>query len=179
MLDTSLSIRYARALFRIAKSLGNAKIVSGELGAIALLIDSAKDLKRVLYHPGITPQEKKQVLAGLLSKTVAPLTLKFMNIIIDKNRIFQITTMAKCLEALLAEDENRMTVRIESFMPLSGETQKKIKERLVSLLDKDISVTAEVQPSLLGGIRLTFGDKVIDGSVLLGLKNMTRMVTTV
>lgn len=179
MLDTSLAIRYARALYRIAKSQGNAKNVGGELSAISLLIDSGKDLKRVLYHPGISPEEKKRVISVLFSKVVAPLTLKFMNIIIDKNRIFHIASMAKCFEGLLAEDENRMTVRVESYRPLSGEMQKKIKELLFTLLSKDIAITAEVQPSLMGGIRLWLGDRVIDGSVELRLENLTRIITAV
>jgi F-type H+-transporting ATPase subunit delta len=87
--------------------------------------------------------------------------------------------MARNFSALLAGDENRITARLETFKPLSEDLQKRIVERLAVMLKKEISMTTEIVPSLMGGIRLTLGDKVIDGSIAHQLKNLTQIVTAV
>jgi len=179
MLDTILAQRYARAIFRITKAAGNAARVSEELLAFCRAVDTEKMLKRVLYHPEITATEKKAVVSGLLTGLADASTIRFISYIIGKKRIFHLPGMARELAALIAEDENRISVRIETFKPLSEDLQKRIVERLATMLDKKITVESKIEPSLLGGVRLTLGNRVIDGSVQHQLKNLTRIVTAV
>jgi F-type H+-transporting ATPase subunit delta len=177
MLNTSLALRYARAFYKIATSLGKAGKASEELRQISHLIDTSADIKRVLYHPAITADEKKRVLAELLSKHCESATLRFLGYLIDKKRIFHLTAIAKCVSDILDEDENRLKVKVESFTHLPGETLKKIRERLVKSLNKDIVLTSDVLPSLMGGVRLTLGDRVIDGSIAYQLKRLSETIT--
>lgn len=179
MLDTTLAIRYARALHKITLAKGNVKKVSLELAEFHNLIESSRDLKRVLFHPGITADEKKTIVSELLHHKADETTIRFINYIIGKKRIFQLGAISKCFTLLLADDENRINVKVECFKPLSDDLQKKIKDHLTSMLKKDIDIVTEVQPSLLGGIRLTLGDKVIDGSISNQLKKLTQIVTAV
>lgn len=179
MLDTTLAVRYARAMFRITKAAGNAAAVSDELLAFCRAVDTEKMLKRVLYHPGITAAEKKAVVSELLSGNADASTIRFITYIIGKKRIFHLPGMARELAVLIADDENRITVRIETFRPLSDDLQKRIVERLAVMLDKKIAVESKLEPSLMGGVRLTLGNRVIDGSVSHQLKNLTRIVTAV
>jgi F-type H+-transporting ATPase subunit delta len=177
MLNTSLALRYARAFYKIAASIGKAGKASVELREISHLIDTNADLKRVLYHPAITHDEKKQVLNELLSKHCESATIRFLGYLIDKKRIFHLTAIAKCVSEILDEDENRLNVKVESFTHMPGETLKKIKERLVKSLNKDIVLTSEVVPSLMGGVRITLGDRVIDGSIAYQLKRLSETIT--
>jgi F-type H+-transporting ATPase subunit delta len=180
MLDTTLAIRYARAMFRITKAAGNAALASEELLAFCRAVDAEKTLKRVLYHPEITAAEKKQVVTELLTGAAAdPTTVRFIVYIIGKKRIFHLPSMAREFAALIAEDENRITVRIDSFKPLSDDLQARISGHLATMLEKKIAVVSRIDPSLMGGIRLTLGNRVIDGSVAHQLKNLTRIVTAV
>ena len=179
MLDTTLAIRYARALHRMTLAAGNTRIVAAQLTEFCGLMESVKLLKKVLYHPGITAAEKVAVVKELLTGAAEATTLRFITYIISKKRIFHLESMVKNFSALLAEDENRITVRLETFKPLSDELQKRIVERLTAMLRKDITIKSEIEPSLMGGIRLTLGDKVIDGSIAHQLKNLTQIVTAV
>jgi F-type H+-transporting ATPase subunit delta len=177
MLNTSLALRYARALYKIANTLGVSKKVAADLTDVARLIDSSRDLKRVLYHPGITAAEKKQVLDALLLPSCESVSVKFLGYLIDKKRIFHLTAVAGCFSAMLDEDENRVNVTVESFSPLPGEIIKKVRDRLTKSLEKDISITARVNASLLGGMRLILGDRVIDGSIAYQLKRLSETIT--
>jgi F-type H+-transporting ATPase subunit delta len=164
-------------LYKISTTLGNARKVRDNLREISSCIDANKDLKRVLYHPGITPEEKKQVLSGLFASSCESATLKFFGYLIDKKRIFHATAISLCFSAMLDDDENRVSVKVESISVLSGEAIKKIKDRLVKTLAKDIVITAEVNPSLMGGMRLILGDMVIDGSIAYQLKRLSEKIT--
>jgi F-type H+-transporting ATPase subunit delta len=177
MLNTSLALRYARAVYNIAALLGKAAKIGEDLKSISHVVDTSADLKRVLYHPGITPDEKKRVAADLFSASCESVTVKFLGYLIDKKRIHQLTSISRCFSDILDENENKVKVRVESFGPLPGETLKKIKERLAQKLVKEIVLTSEVNTSLLGGIRLILGDRVIDGSIAYQLKRLSDTVT--
>ena len=177
MLNTSLALRYARALYKISTTLGNTRKVCDNLREISHCIDTSRDLKRVLYHPEITPEEKKQVMSDLFASTCESVTMKFIGYIIDKKRIFHCTAISQCFSGLLDEDENRLNVKVESFTLLPGETLKKIKEQLVKSLTKDIVLTSDVLPALMGGVRITLGDRVIDGSIAYQLKRLSETIT--
>jgi|WetSurMetagenome_2_1015567.scaffolds.fasta_scaffold00055_27 F-type H+-transporting ATPase subunit delta len=179
MLNASLSLRYARAIYRIAASLGKADKVAADLRDVSEAVEASTDLKRVLYHPGITPDEKKKVLADLFAGSMEKAALAFIGYLIDKKRIHQLASIAESVSKILDEHENKVKVTVESFGPLSGETVKKIKERLAQKLGKDIVLTAEVNPSLLGGAKLVLGDRVIDGSIAYKLKRLSETVTAI
>jgi F-type H+-transporting ATPase subunit delta len=177
MLNTSLALRYARAIYKISVSLGKARKVADDLNAIAHCIDTSSDLKRVLYHPAITPAEKMKVLNELFAKQCESVSLKFMEFLIDKKRIFYCSVISQCVSALLDEHENRVIVKVESFQQVPGEALKKIKERLAKNLGKDIELTTNVVPSLMGGMRIILGDMVIDGSIAYRLKRLSETMT--
>jgi F-type H+-transporting ATPase subunit delta len=176
MLNTSLAPRYGRAIFKIAQTLGTAPKVSGDLAEISRTIDGSADLKRVLYHPGITPDEKKRVIAALFASSCENATIKFIDFLIDKKRIFFCTSISRCVSELLDEYENKVKVTVESFGPLPGETLKKIRQSLATKLGKEIIIDSEVNPSLLGGMRLILGDRVIDGSIAFQLKKLSETI---
>jgi F-type H+-transporting ATPase subunit delta len=177
MFNTSLALRYARAIYAISQVSGTQKKVCEDLKDISQCIDASSDLKRVLYHPGITADEKKHVLAELFSKRSEAVTLRFVGFLIDKKRIFYCGAIAQCFSALLDTEENRVMVKVESMNPLSGEALKRIKERLIKGLGKDVVITPVVVPSLMGGLRLILGDRVIDGSIEYQLKRLSETVT--
>ncbi len=177
MFNTSLALRYARAFYKIAASVGKAEKVEENLGDISRTIGASSDLKRVLYHPGITPDEKKRVLNEVFSGDCESVSLKFLGYLIDKKRIFQCGAISQCFSEMLDEDQNRVNVRVESFSPLNGETLKKIKERLTKNLGKEIAIATEVIPSLMGGMRIILGDKVIDGSIAHQVRRLSETVT--
>jgi F-type H+-transporting ATPase subunit delta len=179
MLNTSLAIRYSRALYRISQAAGQARLICDELLAFCGVVDSSRDLKRVLYHPGITSAEKKAVVTELLTGNADPLTVRFISYIIGKKRIFHLTLIARKFASQLADDENRLNVKVESFSPLSDILQKRICDTLSSMMKKEITLVTEVKPSLMGGMRLTLGDRVIDGSISEQLKKLTRIVTAI
>jgi F-type H+-transporting ATPase subunit delta len=177
MLNTSLALRYARALHKISTTLGNTRKVCDNLTGISLCIDTNRDLKRVLYHPEITPEEKKQVMFALFASSCESITMKFIGYIIDKKRIFHCTAIAQCFSGMLDQDENKLNVKAESITPLSGEVLKKIKALLTKSLEKNIVITGGVNPSLMGGMRIIFGDRVIDGSIAYQLKRLSETIT--
>ena len=178
MLNTSIALRYARALHKIAKATGNTKKVVEDISGISNTIDTNSDLKRVLYHPAITADEKKLVLRDVFAKVCDPVSLHFVSYLIEKKRIFVIAAISQCLIDLLAEEENRINVKVQSFQELQDDSLKKIKDLLTKRLSKEIILSTEVTPSLLGGMRVILGDRVIDGSISYQLHKLSDSITS-
>jgi F-type H+-transporting ATPase subunit delta len=178
MLNTSIALRYARALHKIGKTTGTIKKVVEDVSGISKTIDTTPYLKRVLYHPAITADEKKSVLREVFAKLCDPVSLDFVSYLIEKKRIFVISAIAQCLIDLLTADENKINVKVESFQELPGESIKKIKDLLSKRLSKEIVLSTEVVPSLLGGMRVILGDRVIDGSISHQLHKLSDSITS-
>jgi len=176
MLDTSLAVRYAKALHTIAEEKNIVAAVLGDLEGVIQTIDTNKKLMPIFMHPAIPVTEKKQLAQELWGASMCPATMTFLQILFDESRIDYLSSIFTAFSLLSSTAQNIVHAHIDTAFPLSAELQTNIRDRLSAILKQDVELTAGIDHAVIGGIKLTMGDKIIDGSVAHKLKELEEHV---
>ena len=172
MLDTSLAVRYASALYNAAKKHDSIALVMEELKNFMQVLLEDNRLQRFFLHPAIAPAEKKQLLGDMVGNRLSKLSLTFIFILLDAKRMHYVDLIYDKITGLYNHDCNKVKACVASVLPIDRGLQNKIKERVARYLEKEVEVEFVADPGLLGGVKLTIEDKVIDASVLHNLKKL-------
>jgi F-type H+-transporting ATPase subunit delta len=176
MLDTTLAARYANALYGAAKKQNNIAVVLEEIDSFINVMKQDEQLNQFFMHPAISPAEKKQLLSELLGNRMSKLCLTFLSILLDAKRMNYLGLVHETMVELFNHEQNKVKACIASVLPLDLKMQEKIQERVARYLHKEVELEFTADPDLLGGIKLTIEDKVIDGTVLHNLKKMENKI---
>lgn len=165
MADLSLARRYAQALFDTARKDGTIERVETDLETIDVLLRTQPDLLRILRAPVIARPQKKELVRRLLESQVSQLTLRFLNLLIDKRREAVLPEVNRQFRALSYVAENILPVTATVARRLAPEERAHLTEALGRRTGKTVELSEEVDPELIGGVVLRLGDTIIDGSV--------------
>ena len=155
---------YANAVFDMAKRDASLDAWSETLA----LLDSITQDERVellLDNPGIPAAAKAQQLADLCGDDIQASGQLFLQSLADNDRLRLLGEVREQFESLRAEEQRSLDVEVISAFPLTDEQSNALKSALNRRFNKDITIIASVDETLLGGARIRAGDVVIDGSV--------------
>lgn len=165
--------RYATALFELALEAKKLKEVEADLGSFAALLDSSNDLARLVRSPVFSADDQQRALAAILKKAgMKPLTANFLSLVAKNRRLFAVADMAKAFFALLARHRGEVTAEVVSAKKLTDAQTKSLKTALKAAIGQDIQVSTDVEPSLLGGLVVKVGSRMIDTSLRTKLDNL-------
>jgi len=176
MLDTSLAVRYANALYSAALEKKCVPAVLDEMESFLTVLSEDAQLKKFFFHPAIAPSEKKGLLDDLVGNRLTPLGRSFLSTLLDAKRINYLALIHETFVKLNNTTHNKVRACISSVLPIDPAVRKKVKERIEHYLQKEVDLDFEIDPGLLGGIKLVVEDKVVDGSVLHNLKKMEQKI---
>ncbi|GAA5177628.1 F0F1 ATP synthase subunit delta [Modicisalibacter zincidurans] len=166
MAETSTVARpYAKAAFEFAHAQGQLKAWSEMLTLAARVVADDDMQSRVLGNPRLSGDDKADVIVGVGGEAFGEEATNFLRILGQKNRLAALPAIAEQFELLKAQQEKRMDVTIVSAYPLDATQQETLASALAKRLNREISITTQVDSALLGGVILRAGDTVIDGSV--------------
>ena len=166
MIGIVLARRYAKAVIDLAQEAGILKEVGHDLDRIAGLFAESHELANVFADPTIAPNAKEKVLAQVLEKGgVQEITMKFIHVVLAKERILGLGEIAHAYREFLDQLENRVRARVVSAAPLSKKEESKISDALSRISGKEVALEVEVDESLLGGVVAYMGSQVYDGSI--------------
>lgn len=164
--------RYAAALYDIAsekKVLPKYKSmvdkVEDELKAIGAVIKENTDLQKLLYHPQITPVAKKELLDRLFKGKISDITNNFLALLVDRRRETYFDSIVEEFISLANAGRNIVASSVTSAVELGDQEKGELNRILAKLTGQKVTTTYAVDPSLMGGIVVRIGDKIIDGSV--------------
>ncbi|MBQ3060654.1 MAG: F0F1 ATP synthase subunit delta [Desulfovibrio sp.] len=168
MTDTVVARRYANAIFALSRKEGDTTLVShGEcLAALGEMIAAAPGLDQTLRSPVIGVEEKKAVLGKLLDKLKADQVMRnFCFLLADKERLAFLREIADRYGKLLDDAQGVVRGTLTTAVKLSAAKQEKLKDALHKKSGADIRLTFKVDKSILGGMVLNMGDRVLDASL--------------
>ena len=172
--------RYASALFDLAKEAGSLDKVAGELRIFQGMLDGSPELTRLVRSPVFSADEQTRALGAVLAKSgVTGLTGNFLGLIAKNRRLFIVSDVIKGYRSLLARHKGEVEAEITSAAPLSESQLTALRASLKASLGKDVAVSARVEPSLLGGLVVKVGSRMVDSSIrtkLNSLKNAMKEV---
>lgn len=156
---------YAKAAFEHAVAKDTLDDWSGMLSLVAQIVADDDMRSRILGNPRLSSAQKADVVVDVCGDAVNDDLRNFIRLVGDKGRLPALGAIAEQFEAFKAQQEKRMDVDIHSAFPLTKAQEKSLASALAKRLNREISITTQVDKTLLGGVILRAGDTVIDGSV--------------
>ena len=165
MLRGAVGARYAEALYEIAEREKAVDTIEQELQAVDAIIRENRDLQKILYHPRVTPEDKKSLLGDLLSGKISAVTLEFLKLLVERQREQFLSDIVSYYTNLANKARNVAEAGVSSAVDLTAGEKQLLADLLNKLTGKKVETSYKVDPSLIGGIVVRIGDRVIDGSI--------------
>jgi F-type H+-transporting ATPase subunit delta len=165
--------RYASALFDLAEEANQVRQVEKDLITLQGLLDQSADLKRMVKSPVFSSDEQGRAIAAVAQKAgLAPLVLNFVKVLARNRRLFALSEVIRTFLALAARQRGEINAEIASAHPLTDEQLAALKETLRASAGKDVQLITKVDPSLLGGLVVKMGSRMIDSSLRTKLTSL-------
>ncbi|WP_447927505.1 F0F1 ATP synthase subunit delta [Vreelandella sp. EE27] len=166
---------YAKAAFEYARDHEAFDSWSQALNFLSVAV-ADDDLRRVLGSPKVVNETKIELLSSILPEQPEGIT-RFLTTLATQGRLLALPFIADQFERLRAEFEQRVEVMVTSAYKLTAPQKTKLANALKKRLNREISISTQVDKSLIGGVILRAGDTVIDGSVRGRLNRLTDALT--
>ena len=176
MVPQGIAKRYATALFNAALNKNIAGDIHEEAEGLRTLLEDNPSFKRFLLSPQILTEDKKQVLKSSFEGRSSPLFVEFLMLLIDKKRFPFIDEIIEAYNYLYEHHEGVMEVQSITAVPIDSRMEDKLRKRLADATGKQIRLTPQVDPAIIGGIILVMEDKIIDGSVRFQMEKLKRQL---
>lgn len=166
---------YAKAIFELASDEGNLQHWQDNL-SLAAMIAVDPDMQATLRQPAILASELAVLFLSVIEAAGLETDTDLKNLIAllaENGRLAALPAIATAFASLKQEAEGRIEVQIRTAQELSAEQQEKISTSLTKRLGKEISITTEIDSSLIAGAIVTAGDLVIDGSASGRMEKLT------
>lgn len=166
---------YGDALFEAAMEKGVLSDWYEEVQALRGIFAEHADLVQFLNHPQITKEEKIEAMENIFRGRISEGLLGFLVIVIEKGRQNDILPICDYFNDRVKEYKKIGTVSVTSAAVLSDEQKERVAKRLLETTPYvDLEITYHVDESLLGGLVIRIGDRVVDSSIRSQLENMKR-----
>ena len=170
---TEVGERYAMALFDLADETRALDAVRADLLSLKSAWVESADLRRLATSPVIGADDQFKGLTAIADKAkFNATTKKFLGLLARNGRARDLTAVIAGFEALYAKKTGVVAAEVTSALPLTAAQMKSIQSALRASLGKDPEMSARVDPSILGGLKVKVGSKLFDGSLKTKLDQM-------
>ena len=169
MSDKAVARRYAQALFELAREKSVLDEVKTELAQVVTLIKENGELKAIIQHKLLPPEQKQELFRKVFSGKISDLLLNFLLLTTQKRREGALEAIYEQFVQYANEAQNLLEAEVEAAVELSSEELENIRQALEMKTGKQIEIHQRIQPNLKGGVRVRMGDTVFDGSVTMRL----------
>lgn len=170
---TEVSRRYARAFLALTKQKGEHTRALVELRGLRDLIEKDAAVNSYFSNPLISPDQKKNVIAGALGdKGLLEETANLMKLLAERNRLGELHSIVDALQERLDDEEGMTRGVVRSARPLAPEALRDLEQKISTTLKKKIVLTFKEDPKLLGGVVAEVGGWTFDDSLETHLKKM-------
>lgn len=178
MRDRKVAARYAEALLRTAKPAGSLAGCAESYAGVLEVMAANRDLVIFLDSPQVREQEKKEVLQKVFGPRLEPLLLDFFNLLLDRNRIELLRDIGEVFAELVEADQGLVRARVVTAIALPADLETKLRDKLAQVTGKNVVLEKKVDPAVLGGVCVTLGDRIIDGTVRTNLDSLRKKLAT-
>lgn len=170
---SAIAERYALALFELAQEENAVDRVGTDLATVKAALAQSPDLIRFVRAPVFSREEHKKGMTALLSAmNVASLTERFVLLMAAKGRLFLLPDAIGAFEALVADSHGEIRAVVTAARPLEAAEIADLKAALKLKLGREPQLETKVDPSLLGGLIVKVGSRMIDTSLRAKLNGL-------
>ena len=177
MIEGSISRRYTKALFQLARESGQEDTIGRELEEFYQAFN-ATDLKKVLTNPAFGIDSRKNILVQVTKALeLSLLTSHFLSLLLERDRLTYLSPIVSWYRRLLDEAKGRVEAKVVGASGLETVMLERLREVLHGISGKEVVLHQETDPTLIGGLVVELAGKVYDGSVRTQLEKMKDRIT--
>ncbi len=170
---SGVSGRYATALFELARDEKSVDAVKADLDKFEALLSESADLKRLVRSPVFSADAQLKALTAVLDKAgVTGIAANFLKVLTRNRRLFAIGDVIRAFRALVARFKGEATADITVAERLSDRNLDALKTALKSVTGKDVALNVKVDPSIIGGLVVKLGSRMVDSSLRTKLNSI-------
>jgi len=170
---SGLADRYAAALFDLADERKDLDTVAADLRRLRDMISESADLRRLVRSPVLSRVEQARAIGAIAeSAGLSQLTRNFLGLIAQHRRLFALPAMIDAYLAQLAARRGEVTAQVVAAQPLTPAQEAAVNEQLRKAVGSKVAVEVRVDPSLLGGMIVKVGSRMVDASVRSKLQRL-------
>lgn len=157
--------RYARALFEISTEQNEVLDVQEQLKDVLDSIQANLELEQFLNFPNIENKAKSEIIKQVFPD-LKQSVFNTLRLLLDRQRQTILPELYEAYVRIAEEALGQATALVSSSLPLSEADMNQVAQTLGKLTGKKISVQTQLDPALLGGLRVRIGDRLYDGSLV-------------
>ena len=170
---SGVSGRYATALFELARDQKSVDSVKADLDKFSALLNESPDLLRLVRSPVFTADAQAKALEAVLAKAgIGGIAANFLKVLTKNRRLFAVADVIRAFRALVALFKGEATAEVTVAEPLSDANLDALKAALKSVSGKDVDLNVKVDPSIIGGLVVKLGSRMVDSSLRTKLNSI-------
>jgi len=170
---SGISGRYAVALFELALEEKALKTVESDLANLKTLLQESADLRELVTSPLFSRDDQSKGVTGVAEAAdLSALTVKFLGVLAANRRLDTLSAAIDSFEKLLAHHKGEVNAEVVSAHSLTKTQLAALKKQLKAAVGRDVAIDASVDETLLGGLRVKVGSRMVDSSLKTKLDNL-------
>lgn len=166
---------YARSLFEVSKDNDKLDVIHDQLAQFADAIDENRELQVYFFSPYFSSQEKTEGIQKVIENGDEHF-VRFLELLAERHRLPAVFRIRREFDRLWAEENKQLPVTITSAVELDEDTVKDLGRKIEEQTGQQIDLTANVDPDLIGGLRMQVGNMVYDATIRGRLEKLRREV---
>jgi len=172
-ISTGIAKRYATAIFDLAKDDKKLPALEGDLNALGGLLTDSSDFRALINSPIYTREEQAKAVAAIAKKVkFSKMMTNALGLMAAHRRLFTLPQLVAVLRDLIAEDKGEVTAEVTAATAMTKAQQDALAKTLKTSVGKDVKINMAVDESLIGGLVVKVGSKMIDTSIRSKLGNL-------
>ena len=165
---------YGQSLYQLAKEEGLEDEILQQVKVLAECFDQEPDYLKLLASHDLPKQERLSILDRDFGDKVHGYVLNFMKLLTEKGYISHFSACCKAYVQEYNADKGILAVRVISALALTDAQKDKLASKLTAMTGKTVELTCKVDPAVLGGVRLQFDGRQVDGTVQNSLQEIEK-----
>jgi len=170
---SGVSGRYATALFDLARDQNVVDAVKADLDNFEVLLNESADLKRLVRSPVFAAETQLKALSAVLDRAgISGISANFLNVLTANRRLFAVADVVRAFNALVAKFKGEASADVTVAEALSDKNLDALKTALKSVTGKDVALNVKIDPSIIGGLIVKLGSRMVDSSLRTKLNSI-------
>lgn len=171
----TLARPYAKAAFEYARVNKTLDVWSSSLAVVASVVQQAA-VEELLNSPTVTSEQKSTMLFDLCGEELNEKVKNFVAVMAENKRLTLLKEVQELFEDFKSQQEKFADITVSTAFALDDVVEKALAEKLSKVLESEVSLSTDIDESLIGGVVISAGDMVIDGSVRGRLAKLTETI---
>jgi len=172
-ISSGIAERYATAIFEISQEEKSLEKLESDIADLSAALEASEELRDFIASPILSRADLGKGIGAIADKLdLAPVLKNGLGVMADKRRLFVLPQLLEKLRGMIAEHKGEVTADVVSAKALTKAQSEKLAKTLKASFGKDVNIKATVDESLIGGLVVKVGSKMIDTSIRSRLNSL-------